>query len=323
MARSLSPTLAIGAVAAVLLCACGPGPQPPAELGDIVARVNGEEITVRQLNERLGRTGPPPQGGPAASRRKALEELVNERLLVQQALNAGLDRQPQTLMAIEQARRQLLARSVVDASGADEVADGDVRAFYEANPHLFARRKVYTFRRFTIPEGRIDGATRARLDAARTPAAVTAALRQAGLQHVQFTETVTAEALAPAVLARATHMARGDVLLLGEGARTVLMQLANSIPEPLTLAEAAPSIEAYLAEATRQQKAERIVRDLRRSSKIEYVTQTAAGEPAVDTAGGPALHATGKSAIAASRKPPADEPTGQKPIQSRQMTAVR
>jgi EpsD family peptidyl-prolyl cis-trans isomerase len=300
--------LPAGALAACVLAGCGPGPADEPPRGEVVARVNGEEISVRQLNERMALAGMAPEGSPGSARKQFLDELINERLLVQKAMAAGLDRQPQTRLAIEQARAQLLARAAVEAPSADEaVGEREVRQFFEANPDLFADRKVYTFRRFGV-EGRVDRATRARLDAAHTPAAVAETLKRAGLAHSLVTETVAAEALAPAVLARAARMQAGDILLLAEGSRTVLMQLAGSIREPLALAAASPSIEDYLAGARHRQRVDLVVRDLRRKAKIEYVTQTAS---------------SAKSTALADGKPVLDEPPLQKPIQSRQMTVVR
>jgi EpsD family peptidyl-prolyl cis-trans isomerase len=249
-----------------------------------------------------------PEAGAPPARKRQLEELVDERLLVQKALAAGLDRDPATRAAIERARSRLLARAALeDSAGGGAIDDRTVRHFFDANPGLFAQRKVYTFRRFTV-EARIDPPTRARLDASRTPAAVAAALRHAGLAHTVQTQSVAAEALPPAILAQAERMRTGDILLVAEEKRTVLMQLAARVPEPMTLEAAAPTIEAYLASARLQQQADRLLRELRRKASIEYVTQTAA--------------AAGATALAEG-KPSRDEPPLQNPIQSPQMTVTR
>jgi EpsD family peptidyl-prolyl cis-trans isomerase len=309
MAQGLLRSLLAGSLAACLLAACGPDAATPPGQGDIVARVNGEVITVAQLNERVLHAGSARQGSPAAARRQALDDLVDERLLVQKAMAAGLDQQPEVRAAIERLRTQQLARAAVTARGAEAaIADREVRAFFEANPNLFADRKVYTFRHFTIEKGRIDSPTRARLDSARTPAAVAVALKSAGLAHVQFTQTITAEALPPSVLAQAARMATGDILMLQQGRRTVLLQLAGSVTEPLSLEAASPAIEDYLADARRRQKAEQVVKDLRRKAKIEYVTQTAASSRSTELA-------EGSLGVA--------EPPLQKPLQTRETTVVR
>lgn len=309
MARGILQSLAAGSLAACLLAACGREAATQPGQGDIAARVNGEAITVAQLNERLKHTGNASQGNPAAVRRQALDDLVNERLLAQKAMAAGLDQKPEIRAAIERLRTQQLARAAVAAPGQETgIPERELRAFFEANPNLFADRKVYTFRHFTIEEGRIDSPTRARLDSARTPAAVAVALRSAGLAHAQFTQTITAEALPPSILSQAARMATGDILMLKQGRRTVLLQLAGSVAEPLSLEAASPSIEDYLADVRRRQKAEQMVKDLRRKAKIEYVTQTAAVPRSTELA-------EGRLGVA--------EPPLQKPLQTREITVVR
>jgi EpsD family peptidyl-prolyl cis-trans isomerase len=308
MRPRLRQALATGAIVALALAACGREPAGEARRGEVIARVNGDEITARQLDERMELAGLRPEDDASSSRRKHLDALVDERLLVQEALAAGLDREPHTRAAIEQARSRLLASAAVDASPAAGVTDGQaVRHFFDANPDLFAQRKVYTFRRFSV-EADIDRPTRARLDASRTPQAVAAILRRAGLAHAVATRSIAAEALPPAILARAGRMRTGDILLVTEGRRTVLLQLADSIREPMTLEAAAPAIGTYLAGLHRQQQADRLLLELRRRARIEYVTQAAS--------------APGSAAIAQG-KPALDEPALRRPIQSPSMTVVR
>jgi hypothetical protein len=149
---------------------------------------------------------------------------------------------------------------------------------------------------------------KAKLDAARTGAHVAAVLNAAGVPFSHATELRTAESLPAPILAQAARMAPGDILLFAEGARTVLMQLAGSTPEPVSLEAAIPPIRDYLADARRQRNAERLVKELRRKAKIEYVMQTAKAA---------------KPTALADGKPVLDEPTSKKPLQSQQITVVR
>src|SRR5688572_21810808 len=73
----------------------------------LVAKVNGTEISVHQL--RVGGAGTNP-----ASAAQALEKVIDRELLVQKALAAKLDRDPQVQQSIENARRQLLAQAYLE-----------------------------------------------------------------------------------------------------------------------------------------------------------------------------------------------------------------
>lgn len=304
-----SRSLGVALIAGFLLAGCGAKTETAANFEEIVARVNGQEITVRQLNDRLAQLGVPAGGDAAALRVQLLDGLIDEHLLVQKAVSEGLDRERVTQMAIERARLRLLAQAAIeDAAGESRVTDKEVRAFYEANPDLFGKRRVYTFRRFMLDAAKLDAATRARLDSARDAAAVSGILGEAKIPHTQLTEVRTAESLQESMLAQAARMDSGDILLYREGRRTVLLQLTGSIGEPIPLDSAAPSIRDYLSDSRRQVRAERLVKDLRRKAKIEYVTQTAG-----------VAHPT----ALADGKPVLGEPPAQKPLQSHQITVVR
>jgi hypothetical protein len=102
----------------------------------LAAKVNGAEISVRQLRSA---------GAPSAS--QALEKVIERELLVQQALHAGLDREPAVKEAIDASRRQILAQAWLDKVVAGKtVSREEIRAFYAEHPELFAERRVYRLR---------------------------------------------------------------------------------------------------------------------------------------------------------------------------------
>src|SRR5437870_7592331 len=100
----------------------------------LVARVNGIEISARQIRT-----------GGSASVAQAVEKVIDRELLVQKALEAGLERDPQVKDSIDNARRQVLAQAYLDraASAATQPGKEEVRAFYAENPALFAERRIY------------------------------------------------------------------------------------------------------------------------------------------------------------------------------------
>src|SRR5512146_2004707 len=92
------------------LAACGSKDvEKPAS--QIAAKVNSGEISVHQLNYVLTRTGASSASPEAAPkiRREVLDKLVDQELAVEQALEKKLDRSPEVVMAIESARREILA----------------------------------------------------------------------------------------------------------------------------------------------------------------------------------------------------------------------
>ena len=85
-----------------------------------------------------------PEAAPKI-RREILDKLVDQELAVEQAVEKKLDRSPEVLMAIENARREILARAYVEqitASMPKPTVD-EAKKYYAENPQLFAERRIY------------------------------------------------------------------------------------------------------------------------------------------------------------------------------------
>ena len=105
-------------VAAILVCgalaAAGCGDYKDKPASQTAARVNGDEVTVHQINTELQRAaGGSIASGPntEAASKRILEGLSDQTLLVQQAKEARLDRDPPVLQLLESMRRQILAQA--------------------------------------------------------------------------------------------------------------------------------------------------------------------------------------------------------------------
>ncbi len=126
--------------------------------GQVVAKVNGVEISLAR-------------GAGASGVQPALEKLIDRELLVQRALAAGLERDPEVAESLDAARRQVLAQAYLDRLSrlARKPSREEVRAFYAENPELFAERRIYRTRALTVPAGgEVNEALRA--EVGRAPA---------------------------------------------------------------------------------------------------------------------------------------------------------
>ena len=123
--------------APLLAAAAGCNPRAPApKTAQLAARVNGAEITVEKVS-----------GSSRTAALQALDRVIDRELLVQQAMRAGLERDPAVREAIEAARRQILADAWLDKVAAGKTVSRDeIHAFYADNPSLFAERRVYQVR---------------------------------------------------------------------------------------------------------------------------------------------------------------------------------
>ncbi|GAC1576673.1 MAG: hypothetical protein NVS3B5_08350 [Sphingomicrobium sp.] len=100
----------------LLLTACGPN-EPH---GQVIAVVNGVEITLAELNAEA-RARNLAIGSDRAQRDSAIADLINRKLLVQAAHERGLDQTPQFILAERRLREIFLAQQIVAERVADNV----------------------------------------------------------------------------------------------------------------------------------------------------------------------------------------------------------
>lgn len=237
----------------------------------LAAKVNGTEISLHQL-----RVGGSAAGSPA-SVAQALEKVIDRELLVQKALAAKLDRDPQVLQSIENARRQLLAQAWLEKSAfaAAAAAGGtrdEVRAFYAENPALFAERRIYRLRELAVsaPAEMID-VLRAEAAKARSLDELGAWLRVRDAKYSVDAVEQPAEQLPLSFLPRLAGMKPGDIAVFATPLGASVIQLVQAEEAPLTEPQAAPLIEQFLAGRRRLETAAAEVKRLREVATIEYL----------------------------------------------------
>ena len=239
--------------------------RPAAQLA---AKVNGTEISVQQV-----RTAGSAASAPSVA--QALEKVIDRELLVQKALGAKLDRDPQVQQSIENARRQVLAQAWLEKSAAAAAAGGtrdEVRAFYAENPALFAERRIYRLRELIVsaPAEMID-VLRAEAAKARELDELAIWLRNRGATYSVDSLTQPAEQLPLSFLPRLAGMKPGEIAVFATPLGASVVQLVHAEDAPLTEPQAAPLIEQFLAGRRRLETAAAEVKRLREVATIEYL----------------------------------------------------
>jgi len=228
-----------------------------------VAKVNGTEISIHEV-----------RAGSAGAAAQALEKVIDRELLVQKALAAKLDRDPQVVQTIENARRQLLAQAYLEraASAASGSTRDEVRAFYEENPALFAERRIYRLRELAVsaPAEMID-VLRAEAAKAAGLDDVAAWLRSRNAKYSLDSLTQPAEQLPLAYLPQLARMKAGEIAVFATPLGASVIQLAHAEDAALTEQQAAPLIEQFLAGRKRLETAAAEVKRLREVATIEYL----------------------------------------------------
>jgi len=231
----------------------------------LIARVNGVEISSNEI-----------RANGSATLAQAVERVIDRELLVQKALEAGLDRDPLVKDSIDNARRQVLAQAYLDrtASGANRPSREEVRAFYAENPALFAERRVYRMRELVV------SANAEMVDVLRTEARraadldeVAAWLKSRNAQFSVATETQPAEQLPLAFLPHMARMKAGEIAVFQTPPGATVVQVVQAEEAPLALEQSQALIEEFLAGRRRLEVAAAEVKRLRATARIEYVAQ--------------------------------------------------
>jgi EpsD family peptidyl-prolyl cis-trans isomerase len=217
-----------------------------AERAQLAARVNGTGIALREVA-----AGAASQGAfGAAGRTQALEKVIERELLVQQALHAGLERDPQVMESIENARRHLLAQAWLEKVAAGRsVSRDEVREFYAENPALFAERRVYRLRELVVTApSELTEVLRAQAARARDLDEVAAWLRERNARFSSVALTLAAEQVPLSRLPRLARMKDGEIEVFAAPEEATVLQLVLAEDAALSEAEAAPEIERFLGE---------------------------------------------------------------------------
>lgn len=265
--------LAAAAAAVLGLAACGDG-GGAGGASQVAATVNGEEITVHQINHVLRTSRGVTEANIEQVRREILDRLIQRELLVQHAVAQALDHDPTVLQDLDAARRDVIARAAMgrEADAAPKPDGGAVRAFYREHPDLFAGRRLYRFdeiRFAQLPDGKaelIDG-----LERAPSLREAVARVRKAGgdvavIANVQR----PTEHLPPAVRQRLASMKAGQLLRYDSREGIVVAELRDVIDAPLNEEQATPAIEQILSIRARQEQMAAASRRLREAATIAY-----------------------------------------------------
>lgn len=139
----MAAIILVGAAGGV--SAAGEGAAPgDADAKRVVARVNQVEITYGEFKQRLENLEK--QRGPIRPEqfKDVMRGMIQEEILLQDAVADGMDQEAAVKAMLEQARRQVLIEELLRRRvlGQSQVTDEEARKMYEDNKHLFSTETV-------------------------------------------------------------------------------------------------------------------------------------------------------------------------------------
>ena len=302
----------------LLLGACdrgGVGRAAPPEAGDTaLARVGDSTVYASDVKReavaqgQIGAGEPLDQSSPLF--RRLLDELVDQRLLAEEAVRRGLDDDPATQRRLAAARERVLADTLVENVVAGATNEAEIRALYDDTQRLQRRSEEIRARQIvtaTEAEARAalgQLAAGAPFEQLAMERSTDAATRFNGGDLGYFTLDIMPEPYAAALQGAAAGRVVGP---FRTEAGWVLLRVEDRRPEqPNTLEEVRPQLVRFLTfDRIRQ-----LLEELRGKAKIQVLLDGAPRSQEPASASG----ATGRAAPTA--RPPGAVPAQAAPAQA-------
>ena len=262
-------------LAVTVVSGCGGKDKPDAKAKtQVVAKVNGSEITVSQINFALQRLGPKDEAQAKEASKQVLRALVEQEMLYQKALEAKLDRDPQVVQALEFSRRQYLAQAYLARQVKPaKPGDADIKAYYKQHPELFEQRRVYRTQDMAVA---MNAEQQAELQkelekSQKSLAEIAQWLKARNIPFKAVNSVRAPEQVPPEFLSRIAKLKDGQIGTLSSPEGTLVIQMLGSQAQPVTETQAKPAIEQFLSNQKNLELASAEMKKVRDASKIAYL----------------------------------------------------
>jgi EpsD family peptidyl-prolyl cis-trans isomerase len=222
---------------ALALGACGKKDSTAESLekGQVVATVDGKDVTIHQLNAELAG-----MALPAGEKRKqievgALQALVSRTILADVARERGIDKSPTYILQQQRANESLLVQMLQRdiASKIPQPTRDEATKFMNDNPNLFAQRKIYSLDQieFQMPDdvNKLKG-----YEPLKTMEEVEARTIEDGLEHRRHTAELDSVGANPELITQIAKLPPGEIFIVPGNGAIVASKITNTRTEPFT-----------------------------------------------------------------------------------------
>ena len=239
--------------------------------GQVVAVVNGEEVTQQELNAELQAANVPASADKNLVRSQILQRIVEHKLLVQQAKKQGLDQTPAYLEQVRQAQDNAIISLLAQKLSKNiSLPDGAaVDKFVAENGTMFASRKRYALDQiaFPIPE---DPKLLKELEPAHSLAAIGTVLTSHNIQFAQGKGQLDSAQIPPAMASKIESLPAGEPFLVPDKGRMIASVITAVQTTPTPSDQSKPAAMNALRQKALSDAMGKELEKARSSAKIEY-----------------------------------------------------
>ena len=280
MSRSHLP-YRVSQLTLALLCACAlmacNKSDKEASATQTAAKVNGDEISVHQINAILARLPNLSAEQAPQARQQVLGKLIDQQLAMQQASSRQLERTPEVLMAIEAARRDIIAKAYLAqlANGIEKPTEADIKTYYDQHPELFSQRRIFALQEINLPADKLNLKELEEQIDRKSMQDLLGWLKERNIPYRADAPTRAAELIPMEILPRLSALKDGDNLIINAPQTISILHLVASRNAPLTLEQAKSTIAMYLSKQRSTELINKELAKLRQQAKIEYLGEFA------------------------------------------------
>lgn len=256
-------------ICGIVLAGCGDDGEKKAP-SQVLAKVNGKEITVLQLNYLLAQQ-------PKAdneTKQKLLDSLIEQELMAQKAEELKLDRDPDVLQSVEFSKKQVLAQAAIQnlIGKRIEPSAADITKYYDEHPNLFANRQVFDIAVFLLKASDMTESVNMALETSEKSEITQQILEKEGIKFKQTDAKRSAEQIPAVVLEKLMVINDGDIIKVpDENNNLMLMQLISHTSQPVSKDDAEQAIKQLLLNEQIQNKAQNQLKSIKNTANIEYL----------------------------------------------------
>lgn len=251
----------------------------------VAAKVNGEEITVHQVNYILARTPNVTPDAMEKVKHEILNRLIDQQLEKQQAIDKKLDRSPQVIQAIEASRDEILVRAYLEQLAAAQAKPTveEAKKYYTEHPELFAKRRVFNLEEIIIlPKADLLTGLREQVSKAQSMQNITAWLKSQDARFSVNRGGFAAEQISLELLARLQAMKVGEIGLIEAGGRMEVLHIVAFEEAPVDEATAVPRIQQFLFNRRATDVVAKEIKRIKEKAEIIYVGEFAIKDAATE-----------------------------------------
>ena len=256
------------------LSACGKKGEAKKSDTQVVAVVNGDEITIHQVNFQLSRMGQMNEAQAKVASKSVLSRLIEMQLLKQQAIDQKLDKNPVLLQALESSKDQMLAQAYLETmmAKAEKPSSAEIDGFYKSHSELFENRRVFRLQELIVTIDKSKYAeTEASLKSLGGINNIAIWLKDKNYPFNVNSSVKAAEQLPSDLLKKLQVLKDGEVLILPAPDALHILNISASQTVPISRVKATPIIEQYFMNQNKTNLAKKEMTALNEKAKIEFI----------------------------------------------------